>query len=141
MSEYATIGKVVPLLRGEYQDSTAYGINDIVVYNKSTYWHHGAAETTGVKPTDSSVWWVVINYQEMARQTDYNQTDKTAANYLVGKDALDEKINGKMSTDGGAMQGALTTKGIILTKDVDYFEELPETVTPGKLIFVKDGDT
>ena len=141
MSEYAVIGKVVPLHKGEYQDGTAYGINDIVTYNRSTYWHHSATETTGVKPTDSSVWQVVINYQEMARQTDYTQTDKTAANYLVGKDALDEKINGKMGTNGGAMQGALTVKGIILTKGVDYFDELPETVTPGKLIFVKDGDT
>lgn len=40
---------------------------------------------------------------------------------------------------GGAMTGALTTKGIILTPGVDFFDSMPGTVTPNKLIFVKVG--
>lgn len=38
---------------------------------------------------------------------------------------------------GGTMAGALTTKGIILTPGVDFFDSLPGSVTPNKLIFVK----
>lgn len=46
---------------------------------------------------------------------------------------------GALQKTGGAMTGALTTKGIILTPDVDFFDSLPGTVTPNKLIFVKVG--
>lgn len=42
-----------------------------------------------------------------------------------------------LSKSGGTMTGAITTKGIVLTSGTDYGDELPSTVTAGKLFFVK----
>lgn len=137
MEEYAAIGKVCPVHRGEYRADEIYRINDIVTYRKSTYWHKGEQQTTGVLPTDETVWQVLVPYQEMTRQTSYTQTDPTAADYLEGKPELDREINGKLSKSGGEMEGALTVKGIMLTAGVDYFEEMPGQVTAGQLIFVR----
>lgn len=137
MEEYAAIGKVCPVHRGEYRADETYRINDIVTYQKSTYWHKGEQPTTGVLPTDETVWQVLVPYQEMTRQTSYTQTDPTAADYLEGKPELDREINGKLSKSGGEMEGALTVKGIMLTAGVDYFEEMPGQVTAGQLIFVR----
>lgn len=137
MEEYAAIGKVCPVHRGEYRADETYRINDIVTYQKSTYWHKEEQPTTGVLPTDETVWQVLVPYQEMTRQTSYTQTDPTAADYLEGKPELDREINGKLSKSGGEMEGALTVKGIMLTAGVDYFEEMPGQVTAGKLIFVR----
>lgn len=137
MEEYAAIGKVCPVHRGEYRADETYRINDIVTYQKSTYWHKGEQPTTGVLPTDETVWQVLVPYQEMTRQTSYTQTDPTAADYLEGKPELDREINGKLSKSGGEMEGTLTVKGIMLTAGVDYFEEMPGQVTAGQLIFVR----
>lgn len=137
MEEYAAIGKVCPVHRGEYRADETYRINDIVTYQKSTYWHKEEQPTSGVLPTDETVWQVLVPYQEMTRQTSYTQTDPTAADYLEGKPELDREINGKLSKSGGEMEGALTVKGIMLTAGVDYFEEMPGQVTAGQLIFVR----
>ena len=137
MEGYAPIGKVCPVHRGEYQADECYRINDIVTYQRSTYWHKGEQPTSGVLPTDETVWQVLVPYQEMVKRTNYQETDPTAADYLEGKQELDEKIDGKMSKSGGELSGTLTTKGIMLTAGVDYFEEMPEQVTAGKLIFVR----
>lgn len=42
---------------------------------------------------------------------------------------------GALSTAGGAMEGDLTTHGIILTEGIDYGTELPEPGTKGRLFF------
>ena len=60
MDGYAKIGKVVPLYRGTYNAGATYRVNDIVSYQKIIYWHKGSTATTGVAPTDSTVWAVVI---------------------------------------------------------------------------------
>ena len=137
MEGYAPIGKVCPVHRGEYRADESYRINDIVTYQRSTYWHKEEQPTTGVLPTDETAWVALVPYQEMTRRTSYTQTDQTAADYLEGKQELDREINGKLNKSGGEMEGALTVKGIMLTAGVDYFEELPEQVTAGKLIFVR----
>ena len=61
MEGYAKIGKIVPLHRGDYDAETSYRVNDIVNYQKSTYWHKGSTATTGVAPTDKTVWALVIS--------------------------------------------------------------------------------
>lgn len=137
MEGYAPIGKVCPVHRGEYRADETYRINDIVTYQKSTYWHKAELPTRGVLPTDETVWQVLVPYQEMVKRTNYQETDPTAAGYLEGKQALDRKIDGKLSKSGGKMEGALTVKGIMLTAGVDYFEEMPGQVTAGQLIFVR----
>ena len=127
----------MPGASGEYRADETYRINDIVTYQKSTYWHKGEQPTTGVLPTDETVWQVLVPYQEVVKRTNYQETDPTAAGYLEGKPELDREINGKLSKSGGEMEGALTVKGIMLTAGVDYFEEMPGQVTAGKLIFVR----
>ena len=42
---------------------------------------------------------------------------------------------GALATSGGTMTGPVTTKGIRLTKDVDYGDTLPETLMEGQLSF------
>ena len=61
MEGYAKIGKIVPLHRGDYDAETSYRVNDIVNYQKSIYWHKGSTATTGVAPTDKTVWALVIS--------------------------------------------------------------------------------
>lgn len=141
MEEYAAIGKIVPLHRGEYSDTTAYRINDIVTYQKATYWHSAAEPTTGVPPTEESAWKLVNppSPREAGERTNYNETDSDSGSYLRGKEELDRKIDGKMETRGGSFTGAIGIKGIVLTEGVDYGDTLPETVIPGKLFFLKEG--
>lgn len=55
------LGRVVPLDKGEYDANATYELNHIVHYNGSVYWHYGATATTGVAPSDTSVWRVVID--------------------------------------------------------------------------------
>ena len=61
MNDYMNLGRVVPLHRGDYDAETLYRVNDIVNYQKSTYWHKGSTATTGVAPTDKTVWALVIS--------------------------------------------------------------------------------
>jgi hypothetical protein len=55
------LGRVVPLHRGAYNAATAYELNDVVSLNGSLYWHFKDETTTGVPPTDTSVWRSVID--------------------------------------------------------------------------------
>lgn len=50
------LGRVMPILTGDYSATTSYEINDIVMYGGSLYWHTGIEKTTDIPPTDSSVW-------------------------------------------------------------------------------------
>lgn len=71
----------------------------------------------------------------LAPRGDFGQTDEGKPDYIRNKPDL----SGYLEKSGGSMTGALTTNGIFLTKDVDFFDALPGTVTPNKLIFVKVG--
>lgn len=42
---------------------------------------------------------------------------------------------GALPSAGGTLSGAISTNGIILKQGVDYGDNLPSTVTPGKLFF------
>ena len=68
MEGYAPIGKVCPVHRGEYRADGTYRINDIVTYQRSTYWHKAEQPTRGVLPTDETVWQVLVPYQEMVKR-------------------------------------------------------------------------
>lgn len=61
MNDYMNLGRVVPLHRGDYDAATAYELNDIVNYQGAGYWHRGQTATTGVAPTDGTVWVKIIN--------------------------------------------------------------------------------
>ena len=61
MNDYMNLGRVVPLHRGDYDAATAYELNDIVNYQGAGYWHRGQTATTGVAPTEDTVWTKIIN--------------------------------------------------------------------------------
>lgn len=85
-------------------------------------------------------------------KTDYNQTDSSSPDYLMGRDTLNNHINelrkasenaqktaeNSLPKAGGAMTGAVTFSGIVLKEGVDYGDTLPETVIPGKLFFLRE---
>lgn len=53
------LGRVVPINKGEYSASETYEQNHIVRFGTATYWHYGLQPTTGVAPTDTTVWCLV----------------------------------------------------------------------------------
>lgn len=55
------LGRVIPLHKGAYSATTPYELNDIVSLNGSLYWHHSDNVTTGVSPSDTTVWTAVLN--------------------------------------------------------------------------------
>ena len=61
MNDYMNLGRVVPLHRGDYDAAQTYELNDIVNYQGAGYWHRGQTATTGVAPTDETVWALVIS--------------------------------------------------------------------------------
>lgn len=61
MNDYMNLGRVVPLHRGDYDAAQTYELNDIVNYQGAGYWHRGQTATTGVAPTDGTVWVRIIN--------------------------------------------------------------------------------
>lgn len=85
-------------------------------------------------------------------KTDYNQTDYSSPDYLMGRDTLNNHIDelrkasenaqktaeSSLPKAGGAMTGAVTFSGIVLKEGVDYGDTLPETVIPGKLFFLRE---
>lgn len=53
----------------------------------------------------------------------------------VQNKVINSALNGKLSTSGGAMTGALTMKGIKLTSGTDYGTTLPSSSTTNQLFF------
>ena len=53
------IGKIKPVFKGTYDNSTAYVLDDIVYYNGSSY--VAKASTTGNLPTDTTKWNVLAS--------------------------------------------------------------------------------
>lgn len=50
------LGRVTPLYKGDYSATESYELNDVVLYDGNLYWHVQAAPTTGILPTDATVW-------------------------------------------------------------------------------------
>ena len=53
------IGKIKPVFKGTYDNSTAYVLDDIVYYNGSSY--VAKTSTTGNLPTDATKWNVLAS--------------------------------------------------------------------------------
>lgn len=53
------LGRVIPLYRGDYGNSTEYEQNDIVRFNGGLYWHTSATKTTDVSPENTAVWGLI----------------------------------------------------------------------------------
>lgn len=54
------LGRVVPLYKGTYSAAAQYTLNDIVAYSGKVYWHTGSTPTTGVAPTNTTVWTLMV---------------------------------------------------------------------------------
>lgn len=50
---------------------------------------------------------------------------------------VQELLSQMLRKNGGKMTGALTVKGLVLTKGVDYGDALPPAGTPGRIFFVR----
>ena len=51
------LGRAIPIYRKQYSDTVAYELNDVVLYTDGNlYWHTADEKTTGVPPTDATVW-------------------------------------------------------------------------------------
>lgn len=51
------LGRATPIYRKQYIDTVAYELNDVVMYTDGNlYWHTAPDVTTGIAPTDDSVW-------------------------------------------------------------------------------------
>lgn len=88
-------GKVIPLLRGEYDPERRYAINDIVSFNGSFYWHYKKEETVGVEPTNEETWKVVF---------DVHDAEKFIAQAKASADAAEKSaLEAKSSIDNAKM--------------------------------------
>lgn len=94
-----------------------------------------AVLTDVVKSTTGGIYGGILG--TLAPRGDFGEEDPEEPDYIANRPK--EKINGALQKTGGTMTGALTTKGIILTPGVDFFDSMPGTVTPNKLIFIKVG--
>ena len=97
MNDYMNLGRVVPLHRGDYDAATAYELNDIVNYQGAGYWHRGQTATTGVAPTNGTVWVKIINGVPGPQGDPATLVDNSVA-YQVG-DSGTEVPTGTWSAD------------------------------------------
>lgn len=88
-------GKVIPLLRGEYDPERRYAINDIVSFNGSFYWHYKKEETVGIEPTNEETWKVVFDVRDAEKFIAQAEAsaDAAAKSALEAKNSVD---NAKM---------------------------------------------
>ena len=88
-------GKVIPLLRGEYDPERRYAINDIVSFNGSFYWHYKKEETVGIEPTNEETWKVVFDVRDAEKFIAQAKAsaDAAAKSALEAKNSVD---NAKM---------------------------------------------
>lgn len=78
-----------------------------------------------------------INMNQQSLSNLKTPTDGGDAANKAYVDSVKETVDSALPKSGGTMTGAITTNGIILTDGVDYGDNLPSTVTPGKLFFKK----
>ena len=55
-----SLGRVMPLYKGEYDPGQAYGQNDVVRLDGRVYWHTGKEKTVGVPPAEEQVWHLLL---------------------------------------------------------------------------------
>lgn len=96
---YEQLGRVQPLYRGDYSATTGYELNDIVMYTGSVYWHKTDEITTGVAPTNTTVWAKII---DMSAAEEYIGQAETAAE--TAGSYKDTALNAK--NDAVTAQGA-----------------------------------
>ena len=105
------LGRVVPLHKGDYSATIEYELNDIVSYNGSIYWHFTHEKTTGILPTETSVWKLVIDVADVEQ---YIARAETAALQAEGyaDDAQSAKTDAETAKADAetAEQGAVSAK-------------------------------
>ena len=84
MPSTTDLGRVVPLLQGEYAATATYELNDVVTYNYSTYWHHSSVQTTGVLPTNTDYWSIITDASQAAAAATAAQTAQGLAEGYAG---------------------------------------------------------
>ena len=65
-----TLGKVMMLLKGEYDSNTQYEILDVVTYNGSSY--VAKQSTQGNLPTNTNYWLLLAEKGDAATSNGYN---------------------------------------------------------------------
>lgn len=70
-----------------------------------------------------------------ANKTTVDSSLSSSSTNPVQNKVIDSALNGKLSTSGGTMTGALTTKGIKLTSGTDYGTTLPSSPATNQLFF------
>lgn len=95
---------IAPQFKGDYSVNATYQVNNIVQYQRSLYWHKGSEPTTGVNPTNTEVWQMVLENAEVptllsqliADSTHRTVTDAEKADWNDKQDAIlfSEKANG-----------------------------------------------
>ena len=95
-------GKVIPLLRGEYDPERRYAINDIVSFNGSFYWHYKKEETVGIEPTNEETWKVVFDVRDAEK---FIAQAKASADTAVksASEAKKSALEAKGSVDNAKM--------------------------------------
>ena len=70
-----------------------------------------------------------------ANKTTVDSSLSSSSTNPVQNKVINSALNGKLSTSGGTMTGALTTKGIKLTSGTDYGTTLPSSPATNQLFF------
>ena len=105
------LGRVVPLHKGDYSATIEYELNDIVSYNGSTYWHFTHEKTTGILPTETSVWKLVI---DMADAEQYIARAETAA--LQAEGSADDAQSAKTDAETAKADAETAEQGAVSAK-------------------------
>jgi len=115
---------------GVYSAGTTYGKGSVVRYSGSLYFHSGATASTGVVPTDTSKWTVLL-YQD-------SNSNKV---FYVAPHGVDTLGNGTtLSTPFASIKYATQQAGenaTIFVKTGTYVEQLPITI-PANTAIVGD---
>lgn len=106
------IGRVVPLLRGEYDPTRTYELNDIVSLNGSLYWHYSHEVTTNVAPQATSTWKVVLS---LADAEGYIARAETAAE--EAESAKDDAVTAKNAAETASTTATEASEAATAAKD------------------------
>lgn len=93
------LGRIVPINKGVYSASETYEQNHVVRFGTAAYWHYGLQPTTGVAPTDETVWRLVVqdgadgkSAYESAQDGGYTGTEQQFNSDLSGVGALSSDV-------------------------------------------------
>ena len=76
-----SLGRVMPLYKGEYDPGQAYGQNDVVRLDGRVYWHTGREKTVGVPPTEEQVWHLLLEAGAASARKDAKFAEKVMLYY------------------------------------------------------------